>query len=119
VTRVAILPIPTEEGIAYCADAGDKRSHGATAGAALDALTAQLPPDESDTFVILQNGRPDPFFTAVQQQRLAQLMAAWRSAQQTGAAWSADNQAELQALVDAEVRASAARAAALPDELLR
>jgi hypothetical protein len=118
-TRVAILPVPSEKGMSYCAVAGDKRSHGATAGAALDALTAQLSPDETDTLVIIQSRRPDQFFTAAQQERLAQLMAAWRSAQQTGAAWSAEEQAELESLVEAELRASVARAAALADELHR
>src|SRR2546423_1237899 len=99
-TRVAILPIPTEKGTAYCAVAGDKRSQGTTAGAALDALTAQMRPDEADTLVIVQNRRPDLFFTTTQQQRLEQLMAAWRSAQQTGTAWCAQEQAELEALVE-------------------
>jgi hypothetical protein len=118
-TRVAILPIPTETGVAYCAVAGDKRSQGATAGAALDALTAQLPPDGTDTLVIIQSHRPDQFFDKTQQERLAELMARWRSAQETGTAWSEAEQAELKALVEAELRASAARAAAIADELHR
>jgi hypothetical protein len=118
-TRVAIMPIPTGNGLAYCAVAGDRRSEGATAGAALDALTAQLPPDERNNLVIVQNRDPDPFFTADQQRRLAELMANWRAAQQSGGTWSAEQQAELEALVEAELRASAARAAALADELRR
>lgn len=116
-TRVAILPIPTEHGTTYSAVAGDKHSLGATAGAALDALTAQLTPEDANTLVIIQKRQPDAFFTAAQQQRLAELMAGWRSTQRTGAAWSPQEQAELEALVEAELRASAARAAALADEL--
>jgi hypothetical protein len=118
-TRVAILPIQTENGTAYRAVAGDKQSQGHTAGAALDALTAQLPPTENATLVIIHSQRPDPFFTAAQQQRLAELMAAWRSARQSGTPWSAQEQAELEALVEAELRASAARTAALADEMNR
>ena len=68
-TRIAILPISIENGMTFCAISGDMRSEGATAGAALDALTAQLPQDETDTLVIVQNRRPDAFFNATQQQR--------------------------------------------------
>jgi len=118
-TRVVILPVPTEEGTAYRAVAGDRWSEGATAGAALDALTAQLSPDQTNTLVILQSRRPDAFFDNAQQMRLAQLMAAWRSAQRTGVLWPESERAELEALVEAELRASAARAATLADELRR
>ena len=83
-TRVAILPIRTEQGMAYCAVSGDKRSHGATAGAALDALTAQLPSEDKGTLVVVQHQHPDRFFTAAQRQRLQELMAAWRSARDSG-----------------------------------
>jgi hypothetical protein len=63
--------------------------------------------------------RPDAFFNDAQQMRLAQLMAGWRSAQRTGVPWPESERAELEALVEAELRASAARAAALADELRR
>ncbi len=62
-TRVAILPVPTGQGgISYQAVAGDKCSQGATPGAALDALTAQLPKEDASTLVIVQHSRPDRFF---------------------------------------------------------
>jgi hypothetical protein len=64
--------------------ADGKRSQGATVGAALDALTAQLTPDEAGTMVIVQNQRPDHFFNAVSQQRLAELMARWCSCRDRG-----------------------------------
>lgn len=113
-TKVAILPIPTEKGgISFRAVAGDKRSQGATAGQALDALTAQLSEEESRTLVVVQSGRPDSFFGAVEQARLGELMARRRSAQDQGRALAIGEQTELETLVEAELRASAARAAAL------
>jgi hypothetical protein len=107
-TRVAILPVPTAMGaISYRAAAGDKHSEGRTAGAALDALTAQLSEDEAGMLVIVQTLLPDRFFNVAQQQRIAELMGRWRNARDQGATLPADEQAELDALVDAEVHASA------------
>jgi len=117
-TRVAILPVPTATGdIAYRAVAGDKSSQGKTAGEALDALTVQLPEDETGTLVIVQSLRPDRFFDADQQQRLAELMERWRAARDAGTTLPAAEQAELEALIEEEVRASAKRTAALLQEL--
>jgi len=119
-TRVAILPIPSETGIvSYCAVAGDRHSQGRTVGEALDALTAQLPQDESGTLVIVQSLRPDRFFSAVQQQRLAELMERWRSARDRGDALSAEEQRELLALIETELRAAMDRAAAIAEESAR
>jgi hypothetical protein len=120
VTKIAILPIPTEQGaLSYRAIAGEKHAQGKTAGEALDALTAQLSVDETSTLIIVQNLRPDHFFTAAQQQRLDALMARWRTMRDQGATLPADEQAELEALIAAELQASAARAAALADALGR
>jgi hypothetical protein len=119
-TRVAILPVPTESGdLLYQAVSGVKHSQGNTAGEALDALTVQLPEDEAGTLVIVQNLRPDPLFGASQQERLATLMARWREARDKGVTMSPDDLAELGALVDAELRASSRRAGMLADELGR
>lgn len=116
-TRVAILPVPSEKGdFAYRAVAGDKQSHGKTAGEALDALTAQLSEGEASTLVIVQSLRPDRFFSAAQLQRLAELMARWRAARDMGETLPVDEQSELEALVEAELRAAARRAGALADE---
>lgn len=116
-TMVAILPVTTDQGqIAYRAVAGAKQSSGATAGAALGALTAQLTDDERDTLVIVQSLRPDRFFTAAQQQRLDQLMHRWRSARDQGHSLPADEQTDLEALIEAELQATTARAAALADD---
>lgn len=119
-TKVAILPIPTEQGdLSYHAIAGAKHAQGKTAGEALDALTAQLSADETSTLVIVQSLRPDHFFTAPQQERLAVLMARWRTARDQGQTLPVDEQTELEALIEAELRASAARAAALANTLGR
>jgi len=117
-TKVAILPIQTETGdVSYRAVAGDKQSLGKTAGEALDALTAQLSEDETSALVIVQSLRPDRFFSAGQQKRLAELMERWRAARDRGEALPVDEQTELEALVETELRASADRAAALAGEL--
>ena len=117
-TKVAILPVPTESGgISYCALAGDKRSRGKTAGEALDALILQLSDDNASTLIIVQNQRPDCFFNAIQQQRLAELMEHWRLARDKGDVLSAEEQSELEALVETELRASADRTDALLNEL--
>lgn len=117
-TKVAILPVTTDQGsIAYRAVAGAKQSSGTTAGEALDALTAQLSADEASTLVIVQSLRPDQFFTAAQQQRLTQLMARWRTTRDQGILLLPQEQAELEALVEAELHAATQRAAALADEV--
>jgi hypothetical protein len=85
----------------------------------LDALTAQLSADEASTLIIVQHLRPDRFFTAAQQQRLDTLMARWRTARDQGATLPPDEQTELEALIDAELQASADRAATLADALGR
>jgi hypothetical protein len=116
-TRVAILPVPAENGdVYYRAVSGDKHSEGNTAGEALDALAASLPEDETGTLVIVQNLRPDRFFDKSQQERLSALMASWRAARDAGASLPANELAELQSLIGAELRGSAARAATLADE---
>jgi hypothetical protein len=112
-TKVAILPEPSIKGeILYRAVAGARQAVAKTVGAALDALTAQLPPEESGTLVVVQNHRPDQFFSLQQQRRLEELMERWRTARDSGTSLPPSEQAELNALVDAEVQASGERAAA-------
>jgi hypothetical protein len=64
---------------------------------------------------MVQYAQPDRFFTAAQQQRLAELMERWRNARDGGNAFPAEEQAELDALIEAELAGSAQRAAALAD----
>ncbi len=68
-TMIAILPISGEEAPAfYQAVAGDRQSQGKTPGEALDALSELLLEEESGTLVIVQNLRPDRFFTTAQRE---------------------------------------------------
>jgi hypothetical protein len=105
--------------MAYRAIAGGRQSLARTAGAALDALTAQLPAEQAGTLVIVQSQQPDEFFTAEQQERLLGLMARWRAAREAGASLTPADQAELDTLVEAEVEAAGKRAAALSAALGR
>jgi hypothetical protein len=65
------------------------------------------------TLVIVQNHRPDRFFTAQQQPRLGELMDRWRAARDAGLSLLSAEEKELNALVEAEARASGERAAAI------
>jgi hypothetical protein len=113
-TKVAILPERSEQGeVVYRAIASGRQSLAKTAGAALDALTAQLPAEEAGTLVIVQSQQPDQFFTAQQQERLRELMARWRAARDADVSLARAEQDELDALVDAELQAAGKRAAAL------
>ena len=117
-TTITILPESIEsDEITYRAIAGAIQSEGKTAGEALDALTKQLSEDESGMLVIVQNLRPDIFFTAEQQQRLSELMARWREARDNNNALPPEEQAELQMLVDAELQAAAKRAESAISEM--
>jgi hypothetical protein len=113
-TTVAILPISDPGGEkSYRAIAGDKQSVGKTAGQALDALTAQLGETEFSALLVIQSFHPDSFFTAEQQERLSELMSLWRLARDQGQALPPERQAELDTLVEAELRAATARTAVL------
>lgn len=119
-TTIAILPESGGmEETTYRAVAGSIQSVGKTAGEALDALAAQLGEEEAGSLIIVQNQRPDQFFSAEQQQRLGALMARWRAARDAGTALSTAEQAELETLVQAELQAATQRARALLDQLGR
>ena len=111
---IAILPeSPGSPTTTYRAVAGNKQSVGQSAGQALDALTAQLSEAESGTLVVVQNLRPDHFFTAAQQQRLEELMSHWRTARDNNTPFPLVEQDELDALVAAELAAAVERTKAL------
>ena len=117
-TTVAILPVSDASGERiYRAVAGDKQSIGKTAGEALDALTALLEGDEFSTLLIIQSFRPDWFFSTEQRQRLSELMNLWRTARDRGQSLPPEQQAELDSLVEAELKAATARTAALVQQL--
>lgn len=109
-TTVSILPISDTNGAkSYRAIAGNKHSVGKTAGQALDALTAQLGEIEFSALLFIQNFHPDPFFSAEQQKRLSELMSLWRLARDRGQELPAEQQTELDKLVEAELKAATAR----------
>jgi hypothetical protein len=114
-TTITIIPDspPGSPPTSYRAVAGKTQAVGKTAGEALVALTSQLPQTDSGTLIVVQYRRPDEFFTAEQQKRLEELMTRWRAARDAGDALPPQEQAELDALVEAELRGAAARAAAL------
>jgi hypothetical protein len=114
VTTIAIVPENgTEEGTTYRAVSGSLQAVGRTPGEALDAVSRQIGGEKTTTLVIIQEPRLDRFFTAEQRERLEELVSGWRAARETGCELPADEQAELQALVDAELAAARDRAAAL------
>jgi hypothetical protein len=110
-TAITILPekLGTVE-TRYRALAGERESVGRSVGEALDALTSQLSEDEAGMLVVIQNLRPDSFFTAAQQQRLGELMSRWRIARDCGGSLVEEEQAELQSLIDEELNAARRRA---------
>lgn len=113
-TTISITPENLGNGeLNYRAVAGELRSAGKTPGEALDALTSQLDESESGTLVIVQQMRPDSFFTAAQQIRLAELMDKWRTARDNQSALPPDEQTEVDDLVQAELAAATRRASAL------
>ncbi len=117
-TTIAILSENAGlQSAAYRAIAGDKESVGSTAGEALDALTAQLDEDDAGTLIIVQQQRPDQFFSAPRQKRLAELMARWRRARDQRNALPPNEHAELEALVEEELRGATKRAGAVNREL--
>jgi len=110
-TTVAIVPVPKESGgKTYQAVSGQCVASGETAGQALDAFTKQFPDVGADALLIVQRFRADHFFSEAQQQRMADLMTRWRAARDAGGNWTAEEQAELESLVEAESQASGKRA---------
>jgi hypothetical protein len=110
--NVAIFPVVDSKGApAFRAVATGAQSEGRTAGEALDALTSSLATENSGTVVLIQPFHPDRFFSAEQQARLARLMSAWRAARDGGIPLSAAEQAELNALAEAELQAATERTA--------
>ena len=113
-TTIAIVPEAAGTGnTCFRAIAGTKDAVGKTPGEALDAIASQLEETESGTLIVVQNLRPDRFFDAEQQKRLQELMERWRQAKGSGVPLPSAEQEELEQLIEAEVRAATARAAAL------
>ena len=114
-TAIAILPDAATPA-SYRAISGQLQGVGKTAGEALDALVAQLGISEAGTLLVVQPYQADAFFTAEQQQRLQELMDRWRAARDSGNRLAPDERTELDALVQAELRAATAQTDALSIE---
>ncbi len=113
-TTISIFPDdPQASPTRFLAVSGEVRSVGATVGEAVDALRAQLGGPDQTTLILVQPMHGDCFFTAEQQQRLGELMARWRAARDFGTIFPPEEQAELNALVEAELQAACERSAAL------
>ncbi len=111
---ISITTIPTANGErVYQAIVGDQQSIGKTAGEALDALTIQMGGQEVNGFFLLQSCQPDQFFSALQQQRLTELMSIWRTARDQENTISPEQQLELDNLIEAELYATAERSKAM------
>ena len=113
-TKVAVYHESADpESMPYRAVAGRNLAMGRTAGEALDALASQLSQEDADTLVIVRNMSPDRFFSAEQRRRLEELMTLRREAIAGNSLLTAQEEAELEQLVDAEVQAATERATAL------
>ena len=94
----------------YRASVGQRHATGGTVGEALDGLAQDFATEPA--LVVVQPMAADAFFTAAQRQRLGELMADWRAARDSGTQFPAEEQAELESLVAAELRAAGERAEA-------
>ena len=117
-TKITIVAEnPGSANTRFRASTRNQESVGPTIGAALDSLSAQLDKSSAGTLVLVQNLRPDEFFSAAQHSRLSDLFEKWRTARQAGQKLSQEEQAELESLVDAELEASSKRAESIAQEL--
>ena len=117
-TKVAVYRDSADpESMSYRAVSGRNQAMGRTAGEALDALALQLPREDAETLVIVRNMSPDRFFVAEQRRRLEALMASKRVAIAGNSRLTAEDDAELEQLIDAELRAATERATALFHDL--
>ncbi len=102
-TPITIRTEPTETAQArFRAIAGHRQSVGRTMGEALDALTADWGEHIQETAIIIQRFQPDAYFTAVQYDRMQELLARRTTL-------TVEERAELEALIDAELDATVAR----------
>lgn len=119
-TTISIHCVPSDSGgRIYQAVSGNRYGDGNTPGAALDAITPQLSEPEAGLLVVLQGNQADLYFSSDERDRLAALMQKWRNTRDRGADLPPDEQAELESLTQAELRATGRRAQAMADSLER
>ena len=104
---IAIRTEPNEaDAPCFRAVAGSRQAVGRTMGEALDALTADWGDDIQEMAVLIQRFQPDAYFTAAQYCRMQGLLA-------RRTAMTAEERAELEALIEAELDATVARTESL------
>ncbi|MBX2997822.1 MAG: hypothetical protein KF893_04880 [Caldilineaceae bacterium] len=109
-TTIQLLQERSPQGrLQYRAVYRQHHAEGTTLGAALDALEDALPAD-SGTVVILQKFKADRFFGEEQQARLAELMVRLEASRAHGHDLAPEEMAELEELVEQELRATTRRA---------
>lgn len=108
---IAILSNPdNDETKKFTAVSGNYKATGRTPGQALDALSNKLKDRSSVKKVIVQDFKPDQFFTETQRNRLSELMARWRDARDTNNPLTPQEVDELDSLVEEEMRGATQRA---------
>jgi hypothetical protein len=113
----AVVVLPNNQNTGnYRAISGKKVSFGKTVGEAIDSLSEQLK-NEPNPVIYIQDFQPDEFFTAEQQKRLSDLMEKWRFARDNNLEFSAEEQSELEKLIDEELEGSGKRVAKIADKL--
>ena len=112
-STISVFPEAGPHPRVYRAVSGERQAIGPTVGEAVDRLTEQFGEPETTTLVVVQPMKPDRFFSAEQIRRLAELMSKWRSARDSGTSLPADEQAELEALIAAELEGMIERTKAL------
>lgn len=111
-TTISVLS-PSDANSGYRAVADGIEARGDTPGQAIDALVEQTGQPSGATLVVIQPQAGDEFFSEAQRQRLAELMAHWRTARDTAQPFPSADQAELDGLITEELKAAVARSAAL------
>ena len=115
-TTVIVLP-NNQNGKYFRAISGEKESFGETVGEAIDAMTEELDLSRGNAVVYVQDFRPDEYFTEAQQMRLGELTEKWRDVRDKNECLPADEQTELEKLIEAELEGSGKRAGKLADQL--
>ena len=112
-STISVFPESNPLPRVYRAVSGEREAIGPTIGDAVNNLTNKFGEPDGTTLVVVQVMKPDRYFTAEQIIRLRDLMDKWRSARDTGAAFSHDEQVELDALIQAELEGMIQRTKAL------
>ncbi|MCW5959997.1 MAG: hypothetical protein KIS76_07525 [Pyrinomonadaceae bacterium] len=101
----------------YIAVSNGKESIGKTIGEAIDSIYDQLEEDQQNTVIYVQEFKGDEFFSDKQIERLSMLMKKWRSARDQGEMLPAEQQEELEKLIEIELEASGKRVEKIANQM--